>query len=355
MIRYLIASILLLLPGTTVAHFFDGEDQRINFTGEGYPYRAVGRLTRETSHGGFYVCTAFLTGSNEITTARHCLVDRSTGRYIKEIFFELPNFLTRSKQTYYRIRVRVPQYGKRWKFETDGAVALSFDSGPDGARLGDLVGYFGVSGLDSRRDGYAGDLPSTYSSNKKRDFCNRETKEYRPLEWLYDYGESQTVKGEEWTATPKQLKTIVKLCSAGIPGSISKSNWLLMVEHSCGLGGALFDGIRSTCWTCPGMSGGPLFYYEDRQYYAIAVHTLSYPTVLNARGISKSPNGRFLVGEPFGPSFFNWAALIIPDVFRWVANLQERGFYALRDVPTHHPKNRRKMLSIFAHPKKFNH
>ena len=351
MIKHAIAFTLLALPTTAGAHFFDGDDQRVDFSGEGYPYRAIGQLMRKLPNGNFFACTAFLTGPNEITTARHCLVDKSTGRYVKEVFFVLSDstFAGGRKGRHYKFRAQVPQYGESWKFEEEGAVTLNLDLGStSGTKLGDLVGYFGVSGLNTRRDGYMGKLPNSYSSRKKRDFCRRDASEYRPLEWLHDLNEVLSLKGEEWTATEKQQKTIVRICSAGFPIDVSKSQRMLMVENSCGLGGALFDGVRTTCWTCGGSSGGPLFYYEDGQYYAIAVHSLSYPTVQNASGINKSPDGKFLVGEPFGPDFFNYAALIIPDVYRVIHNLSEKGFYPISDVPMHRPRTRSSTLGVAA-------
>ena len=116
MIKHAIVFILLLLPGTTSAHFFEGQDQRVDVTNEGYPYRAIGKLTRQLSNGKSFACTAFLTGPSEITTARHCLIDKITGKYVKEVFFTLHVTTPASsqKQTHYRIRAPVPQYGKTW-------------------------------------------------------------------------------------------------------------------------------------------------------------------------------------------------------------------------------------------------
>ena len=356
MIKRAISFILLAMPTALGAHFFDGKDQRIDFTGEGYPYRAIGKLVREMPNGNLYACTAFLTGPSEITTARHCLVDKGSGRYVKEVFFVLPDSTFSGKHTgkYYKFRALVSQYGERWKFEEEGAVSLNLDLDSNrGPKLGELVGYFGVSGLHFRRDGYVGKLPNSYSSRKKRVFCRQDVSEYRPLEWLHDLNELQSTKGEEWTATEEQQKTIIRICSAGFPSDVSMPHRKLMVENGCGLGGALFDGVQTTCWTCGGVSGGPLFYYEDGQYYAIAVHSLSYPTVRNANGITKSSDGKYLVGEPFGSEFFNFAALIIPDVYGWVHNLRERGFYSIHEasmyrtdtlgqgvIANHRPKNK---------------
>ena len=338
MIKHAATLILLVFSATTGAHFFDGEDRRIDFTGEGYPFRAIGKLTTKMSNGNSLVCTAFLTSPSEITTARHCLIDKPTGRYVKEVFFELPGspFLSSQKETNYRFRAQVPQYGERWKFETEGAVSLNLDlESRGGPRLGDLVGYFGVSGLGTRRDGYEGKLPNSFSSKRKRNFCKENIHGYRPLDWLHVHNELQHSKEEEWTATPEEQKTIVRLCSAGFSGSLSKSHQILMVENDCGLGGALFDGARTTCWTSGGTSGGPLFYHEDGQYYAIAVHSLSYPTAQNAGDARKSPDGKFLIGEPFGSDFFNWAALIIQDVYEWAHSPQQKGFYAIPNVSPH--------------------
>lgn len=338
MIKHGLTLVLFILPVTAGAHFFDGEDPRVDFTGEGYPYRAVGKLITELSNGNAYACTAFLTGPNEITTARHCLKDASTGKYVKEVFFELTGsaISSQSKDINYRFRAEVPQSGESWKFEMEGAVSLALDlDGEEGVKLGDLVGYFGVSGLHVRKDGHHGTLPNHYSSRKKRDFCKRDTGAQRPLQWLHDHHATQPAAGEGWTATAEQQKTIVGICSAGFPNNASQSVYVLMVENDCGLGGALFDGARSTCWTSGGVSGGPLFYYEDGHYYAIAIHSLSYPTVQNANGARKSPDGSFLIGEPFGPNFFNFAALIIPDVFGRAGNLKQDGFYPIPDLSSY--------------------
>ncbi|MDJ0956812.1 MAG: hypothetical protein QNI91_08155 [Arenicellales bacterium] len=351
MIKRAIPFILLTVSSASGAHFFDGKDQRIDFTDEGYPYRAIGKLVHKISNGNLFACTAFLTGPSEITTARHCLVDKATGRYVKEVFFVLPDssFTGRRNGKYYKFRAQVPQNGKRWKFEEEGAVSLNLDlDSSNGTNLGDLMGYFGVSGLHVRRDGYVGTLPNSYSSRLKKNFCRQGTSASRPLEWFNQINTTQPNKGEEWTATPEQQKTIVRMCSAGFPSDVSISQRKLMVENKCGLGGALFDGVRTTCWTCGGSSGGPLFYYEDGQYYAIAVHSLSYPTVRNANGIEKSSDGKFLIGEPFGSDFFNFAALIIPDVYRRVHKLSQKGFYSISNGALRRARTRHSTLGVAA-------